>query len=216
MAGDSNRKAHLPSASSFNPRLIGFEGASYEAWQPPLYYVLASAAFDIPHDYRHKIFAVRAFDLLLLLVAVVILARLAQAVFKEPGCTPPRVVAGVQRGARSNRDRASLRAAALRRAGRRKAQPWRTGPVRTFVKMVKARTVTARRLPPLSLAHAHHQRQAHNAAPFRLTTDHGFEDKPYSHVDRMTQVSFGDTAISSLASRREKRPPRLVVDAWLR
>lgn len=77
-----------PRPSSFNPRLIGFEGASYEAWQPPLYYVLASAAFDIPHEYRHKIFAVRAFDLLLLLVGVVILARLAQAVFKERWLVP--------------------------------------------------------------------------------------------------------------------------------
>jgi Dolichyl-phosphate-mannose-protein mannosyltransferase len=77
-----------PRPSSFNPRLIGFEGASYEAWQPPLYYVLASAAFDIPHDYRHKIFAVRAFDLLLLLVAVVVLARLAQTVFKELWLVP--------------------------------------------------------------------------------------------------------------------------------
>lgn len=72
-----------PHPSSFNPRLIGFQGTSYEAWQPPLYYVLASAAFDIPHDYRHKIFAVRAFDLLLLLAAVAILIRLTRAVFKE-------------------------------------------------------------------------------------------------------------------------------------
>jgi hypothetical protein len=72
-----------PRPSSLNPRLIGFGGASYEAWQPPLYYVLASTAFDIPHDYRHKIFAVRAFDLLLLMATVAILARLARAVFKE-------------------------------------------------------------------------------------------------------------------------------------
>jgi hypothetical protein len=72
-----------PRPSSLNPRLIGFGGASYEAWQPPLYYVLASTAFDIPHDYRHKIFAVRAFDLLLLLATVAILSRLARAVFKE-------------------------------------------------------------------------------------------------------------------------------------
>lgn len=77
-----------PHASSLNPHLIGFGGASYEAWQPPLYYVLASTAFDIPHDYRHKIFAVRAFDLFLLLAAVVILVRLARAVFKERWLVP--------------------------------------------------------------------------------------------------------------------------------
>jgi hypothetical protein len=77
-----------PRASPLDPRLIGFGGASYEAWQPPLYYVLASVAFNIPHDYRHKIFAVRAFDLLLLLTGVLILARLARAVFDECWLVP--------------------------------------------------------------------------------------------------------------------------------
>jgi 4-amino-4-deoxy-L-arabinose transferase-like glycosyltransferase len=77
-----------PRPSSLDPRSMGFQGASYEAWQPPLYYVLASPAFDIPHDYRHKIFAVRAFDLLLLLAAVAILTRLARAVFKERWLAP--------------------------------------------------------------------------------------------------------------------------------
>jgi hypothetical protein len=72
-----------PRPSSLNPRLIGFRGSSYEAWQPPLYYMLASPAFLIPENYRHKVFAVRAFDLLLLLATVAILAQLARAVFKE-------------------------------------------------------------------------------------------------------------------------------------
>lgn len=77
-----------PRPSSLDPRLIGFRGSSYEAWQPPLYYVLASPAFLIPKDYRHKIFAVRAFDLLLLLATVAILGRLARAVFKERWLLP--------------------------------------------------------------------------------------------------------------------------------
>ena len=77
-----------PRPSALNPRLMGFEGDSYEAWQPPLYYVLASAAFDVANNYRDKIFAVRAFDLLLLLLAVAILARLARAVFKERWLVP--------------------------------------------------------------------------------------------------------------------------------
>jgi 4-amino-4-deoxy-L-arabinose transferase-like glycosyltransferase len=72
-----------PRASSLNPRLLGFGGYSYEAWQPPLYYVLAAPTFLIPKNYRDKILAVRAFDLLLLVAAVAILALLAKAVFKE-------------------------------------------------------------------------------------------------------------------------------------
>ncbi len=77
-----------PRPSSLDARLIGFRGSSYEAWQPPLYYMLASPAFLIPNDYRHKIFAVRAFDLLLLLATVAILAQLARAVFKERWLLP--------------------------------------------------------------------------------------------------------------------------------
>lgn len=72
-----------PRPSGLNPRLLGVRGSSYEGWQPPLYYVLAAPAFLIPNDYRDKILAVRAFDLLLLLAAVVILALLARAVFEK-------------------------------------------------------------------------------------------------------------------------------------
>lgn len=72
-----------PRPSSLDPRLLGLRGSSYEAWQPPLYYALAAPAFLAPSDYRDKIVAVRAFDLLLLLAAVAILALLAKAVFEE-------------------------------------------------------------------------------------------------------------------------------------
>src|ERR1035441_2516336 len=68
---------------SGTPRQIGLGGYSYEAWQPPLYYVLAAPAFLIPSNYRDKVLAVRAFDLLLLLAAVAILALLARAVAAE-------------------------------------------------------------------------------------------------------------------------------------
>lgn len=77
-----------PRHSPVNPRSMGFGGSSYEAWQPPLYYILAAPAFLISNNYRHKVFAVRAFDLLLLLVAVVIMGRLAQAVFAERWLVP--------------------------------------------------------------------------------------------------------------------------------
>ncbi len=72
-----------PRPSRLDPSLLGLRGSSYEGWQPPLYYALAAPAFLIPSDYHDKILAVRAFDLLLLLAAVAILALLARAVFEE-------------------------------------------------------------------------------------------------------------------------------------
>jgi hypothetical protein len=81
-------KHTYPHRSPVSPRSMGFGGSSYEAWQPPLYYVLAAPAFLIPNDYRHKVFAVRAFDLLLLLAAVAIVARLSKAAFKERWLVP--------------------------------------------------------------------------------------------------------------------------------
>jgi 4-amino-4-deoxy-L-arabinose transferase-like glycosyltransferase len=70
-----------PRPSGLDPRMLGLGGSSYEGWQPPLYYVLAAPAFLIVHNYRDKVYAVRAFDLLLVLAAVVLLAFLARAVF---------------------------------------------------------------------------------------------------------------------------------------
>jgi hypothetical protein len=70
-----------PRPSGLDPRMLGLGGSSYEGWQPPLYYVLAAPAFLIVHNYHDKVYAVRAFDLLLLLAGVVILAFLARAVF---------------------------------------------------------------------------------------------------------------------------------------
>jgi hypothetical protein len=72
-----------PRPSRLHPDLLGLRGSSYEGWQPPLYYALAAPAFLIPSNYHAKILAVRAFDLLLLLAAVAILALLARAMFQE-------------------------------------------------------------------------------------------------------------------------------------
>ena len=69
-----------PRHSGVDPRRIGLAGYSYEAFQPPLYYLLAAPAFAIPSNYRDKVIAVRAFDLLLLLAAAALLALLARAV----------------------------------------------------------------------------------------------------------------------------------------
>jgi hypothetical protein len=76
-------KGTYPRPSGLDPNLPGLRDSSYEGWQPPLYYMLAAPAYLIPSNYRDKILAVRAFDLFLLLVAVVILALLARAVFRE-------------------------------------------------------------------------------------------------------------------------------------
>ena len=68
-----------PRRSTVDPRHYGLAGYSYEAFQPPLYYLLAVPAFAIPSNYRDKVIAVRLFDVLLLLAAVALLALLARA-----------------------------------------------------------------------------------------------------------------------------------------
>jgi len=68
-----------PRRSAIDPRHYGLAGYSYEAFQPPLYYLLAVPAFAIPSNYRDKVIAVRLFDVLLLLSAVAVLALLARA-----------------------------------------------------------------------------------------------------------------------------------------
>jgi 4-amino-4-deoxy-L-arabinose transferase-like glycosyltransferase len=59
---------------------IGLAGRSYEAQQPPLYYLIAAPAFSIPSDDMTKVRVVRAFDVLLLLGAVAVFLLLAREV----------------------------------------------------------------------------------------------------------------------------------------
>jgi 4-amino-4-deoxy-L-arabinose transferase-like glycosyltransferase len=77
-----------PRRSPLDPRRIGLAGSSYEGWQPPLYYVLAAPAFLIPSEYLNKVRAIRAFDLVLLLAAIGLLARLAREVFQAKWMLP--------------------------------------------------------------------------------------------------------------------------------
>jgi hypothetical protein len=77
-----------PHHSLRDPRRLGLAGQSYEAFQPPLYYLVAAPAFLVPDNSRDKIFALRAFDLLLLIATVAILASLARVVFAERWVTP--------------------------------------------------------------------------------------------------------------------------------
>lgn len=65
-----------PAADLPYPPLVN---RSYEAFQPPLYYLLAAPAFLTRSDHFDKIAAVRWFDVLLLFVAVGMTALLARA-----------------------------------------------------------------------------------------------------------------------------------------
>jgi hypothetical protein len=71
------------------PRLIsprsqpGLGKWSYEAFQPPLYYLAAAPAFLVTSNYVDKLFAVRLFDVVLLLVTLALVGRLSRAVLKE-------------------------------------------------------------------------------------------------------------------------------------
>jgi 4-amino-4-deoxy-L-arabinose transferase-like glycosyltransferase len=67
-----------------DPRTGGLTGTSYEGFQPPLYYVLATPAFLVPSNHLTKFRAVRSFDLLLLLAGAVVLWRFARSVFGDP------------------------------------------------------------------------------------------------------------------------------------
>ena len=59
---------------------IGLAGRSYEAQQPPLYYVPAVPAFAIASDYKTKVRVVRAFDVLFLVGAMLVFLLLAREV----------------------------------------------------------------------------------------------------------------------------------------
>ena len=73
-----------PRPSPTDRAAIGQPGRSYEAIQPPLYYVAATPAFLAVRDHRDKVFAVRSFDALLFGLALLLLWRLARRV-ADPG-----------------------------------------------------------------------------------------------------------------------------------
>jgi 4-amino-4-deoxy-L-arabinose transferase-like glycosyltransferase len=61
----------------------GLGRLSYEAFQPPLYYVAAAPVFLITGNYVDKIYALRLFDVVLLLGALALAGRLCRAVLKQ-------------------------------------------------------------------------------------------------------------------------------------
>lgn len=71
----------FPARSPRDPAAVGLAGRAYEAFQPPLYYVLATPAFLVPVDHHAKVRVLRVFDLALLAVALALLLALARELF---------------------------------------------------------------------------------------------------------------------------------------
>ncbi len=78
--GEGFNPTHHP---TIDPTKHGLGGLDYEAFQPPLYYYLATPAFFLSNDYHTKAIMLRFFGLGLLLVAIALLARLSRHVLKK-------------------------------------------------------------------------------------------------------------------------------------
>jgi len=72
-----------PQPTTIDPKHFGLGGLSYEAFQPPLYYYAAVPAFSLTSNFVDKIYAVRLFDVGLLLAAAALAGRLTRAVLKD-------------------------------------------------------------------------------------------------------------------------------------
>lgn len=72
----------------------GLAGRSYEAFQPPLYYLLAAPAFAVVPDHRQKVFALRYFNLALVGLAGALLVLLAKGTV-APQHRPVAIAAGL-------------------------------------------------------------------------------------------------------------------------
>lgn len=72
-----------PKHTSINPRTDGLAGLSYEAFQPPLYYYVATPLFFLSANYHTKAIILRFFGLLLLALSIALFARLSRHVLKE-------------------------------------------------------------------------------------------------------------------------------------
>jgi hypothetical protein len=72
-----------PRHTTINLKTYGFGSLSYEAFQPPLYYITAVPAFYASGNYRDKIYAIRLYGILLLMVSVLLIGRLCRVVLRE-------------------------------------------------------------------------------------------------------------------------------------
>jgi len=74
-----------PSPAKIDPATLGLSGRSYEAFQPPLYYLLAAIPFRLAGDnYVVKMRVMRLVGLGLLLAAALLLWRLTVEVINDP------------------------------------------------------------------------------------------------------------------------------------
>lgn len=72
-----------PHRTTIDPKTDGLGGLNYEAFQPPLYYIVAVPAFDLTSNYLDKVYALRGFDLVLLMASIALAGRLARLVLKD-------------------------------------------------------------------------------------------------------------------------------------
>jgi 4-amino-4-deoxy-L-arabinose transferase-like glycosyltransferase len=78
-----------PRRSPIPAREAGLAGTSYEAFQMPLYYVLAAPAYLLGgHDFITKVRVLRSLDALLLIVTIALLGALARAIFTRRWLLP--------------------------------------------------------------------------------------------------------------------------------
>lgn len=101
---------HAPPRSVGDPRRLGFAGLSWEAFQPPLYYLVAVPAFLAAGSFRAKVFWLLTFDLLLLLAG-------ARELIRPPRTAGARCTAWRISAPRVRRRAARLASTSLRRYG---------------------------------------------------------------------------------------------------
>jgi hypothetical protein len=77
---DAITQHQAPSRLLLDPFIRGLEPQSYEAFQPPLYYAVASPIFLAVPGYLNKVYALRSFDLVLLVAAAVLALQLCRTV----------------------------------------------------------------------------------------------------------------------------------------
>ena len=77
-----------PRPAPLSPAQAGFGAISYEAFQPPLYYVLAVPAYLVAGDERAKVRVLRGFDVVLLLLAAGALWLLCRRAFPDDPLPP--------------------------------------------------------------------------------------------------------------------------------
>ncbi len=83
-----------PRPSPRTPAQAGLAGRNYEAQQPPLYYLAAALPFELVSNYHTKVFALRAFDLLLLAIGALLIVALARELYADDRDAVPVAVVG--------------------------------------------------------------------------------------------------------------------------